>query len=1301
MSAIDRAKAKAAELGSAGQQASGSFMTLNRSLEDLGLSAQKIQNINRYLRESNPQILQRQLAAVREELVRLGASAQEIDKITRELTEAQGEADKTRGKLGGIESALLALGASAAFSKLLSEMREYVAEAERMYNATKGLVEVSKNLGYNVGEATKAVQDTAKIGFMSMTESAQAYKTALAMGLDIEQTTTLIKAMADAAAYNRQAHYGWGQAIVVSMEGIKNGNSVLTDAVGVTKNLSVMQAEYARTIGTTAGKLTDAQKIQAAYNGFLRESEIFTGNAAVALSDYTGIVSSYNTAVQTLEVSLGESIKPLFAAFYEVLTPIIVSLAEWVTENKELVSGLFAAGVAVTGFAAAMGTLLGIINAIKFAMPVLEGALAGIGLTMGPVGWAIAAIGAVAAGLGMYTAHAREAAKAAEQVSEAQSKMNAQLERSPILRSANEVKQLQESEKELAALLEERIELQERLREAEASSVDNWDALPELDQLESKLEKIDEQLATLGHGSFEEATTNLRRMREEIDKSSVAMYQMNKAEYESLATRRSQIEDVDTLMNRYKALNSENKLTNEQNTELSETINALKKEYPDLTWEIDAQGRARIANIDVIEDQIGAERNMLEASSAAAKAQIENQIKVTEANKKAIEAQIKNYQALLEVISAVAGVSISGPEKSEIKSQFEGFVDPLAERSMANFINDNKDKVSEEIKTQLEGQKKQLEAANEAKKSMEKSLQNLSSGEFIKIDNSKNGDKQKKEKKGKSPEEIAREERKKAYDAELATIQYQADMYDWSAERQIAAYEKVRASHKQHLKETVDDARQLNLQIKRLGEDSARSRYEFSTEWISREERRMQDSYKTEEAIAKMKIDAWTRLRDKYKKDSEEYKKSDEQLYQARKQLVRAQFDASSDWIEAESRRMEEAGKSENEIAQMKVEAWRRVRDRYAKDSEFYKKADEQLYQARKSFVKDTQKVAEDLYKAQKTNIDKAKKAELDAIEERKKAALSDYDERIKAIDRLKQKEREGNDDADYETLLAEKRARLALLQSAVGPDGIRERDELAKEIERMQLEHNRDLRERNLDEQKQTLQDEKTEREKAFDKEKSDAEAKYDALIAAFSDFSGDVKSVESAISAFRINSNAETNKQILSDLDSFVAQYNAKMAAISRANSYDSELAEYNANKDAWTKAKSRNDAMEMSRLNARNIEIRSKYGIAQDTGKLPSFDVGGVVPGPVGQPMQAVIHGGEAIFNPMQLSKLFAMLNAPAPTLRYDRPAASAQTIVNHIDMSVNDAVFEDKADVETLYSERERVASRVRTSGVKSV
>ncbi|OZQ73933.1 hypothetical protein CA598_31650, partial [Paenibacillus sp. VTT E-133291] len=289
-------------------------------------------------------------------------------------------------------------------------------------------------------------------------------------------------------------------------------------------------------------------------------------------------------------------------------------------------------------------------------------------------------------------------------------------------------------------------------------------------------------------------------------------------------------------------------------------------------------------------------------------------------------------------------------------------------------------KVAEEAKQGRDLALAQQQKYSDAAREMEKLAAEVESGAqtFTKDIIPQDAPKAAKEKKakGKTAAELAAEARKAAYDADMKTVQFQADFYDMTADAQIKKYEELRKKHAKFLAESIDDARTLQLQLKRLSEDSAQSRYDFSVTWIDAESKRMEDGGKSELKIAEMKLASWTRLRNRYAKDSAEYIAADDQVRQSRKNVAtateseaRAQYNASSKWISAEERRMSDAGKSETEIAQMKIDAWTRVRDRYAKDSEYYAQADEQLYNLRKSMTKLTQDLATDLVKTQKAAI--------------------------------------------------------------------------------------------------------------------------------------------------------------------------------------------------------------------------------------------------------------------------------------------------------------------------------------------
>jgi hypothetical protein len=1130
-----------------------------------------------------------------------------IDKAKAKTKELGDSADKASRSFVGMGEAIAALGAGTALGKMIGVMREVVSESNKMYNALTGLRELSKGLGQDVNAVTKAAQDLASKGFMSMAEAAEAYKTALATGYSLEEATKLINSMADAAAFNRQSHYDMAGAVLASLQGIKNQNSELTDAVGITTNLSVMYDRYAQTLGKSAAKLTDAEKAQAALNGFLSEAAIYAGNADIAMQGYTGASAEFTQSITNAKVALGDGLKPVFEEIMRSITPVIVSFTEWAEDNKELVAGLATGTTTVLGLVTALLTATSVVKALSVA-------LKGLQASAGVFGVISLAIGVVVGGLSALIARNKEAAEAVKAHDDAQQSLNQTLRAAPYGRSVDDVKALQKSLEELNPVLEERAKLQERLNEIEAFG-ERGEGTPallsEAMDISEALEKIDKQLYDMGYDTFDDAAAKAREMKDAIEESVPALMQMEREQLANVAAQVKHIDSVNALKREYDELNAKEKLSEEQKQRLGEVVKALTQEYPSLVSNLDEENRWHIKNYDALGELIKAEQDSVDASAQASKARYENWRRET-------ESKLKLARTQLEALQKLEGASTANPK---LPAALGAYVDRIAEgteKSLQGTVN----------KYQLQ--------INE----IDKDLQSITAGAFDKFvtststtgaaaDNKASG----KAGSTKTAAEKAAEARRKAFETDLATIQYQTEMFDWSADRQIQAYEKLQKTHSKYLKESTDDRRTLNLQLKRLQEDSAQSQFDFSAEWIAREERRM-----------------------------------------------------------------EESGKTEREIAQMKMDAWTRVRDRYAKDTEMYKRADEELYRARKEFTAKTIELSNDLVKVEKSRIEDTKKRELEALKKSKQAALDKYQAEIDAIDELMAKQDQLNADVDYETELREKQARADLLASAVGPEGIQEREDLLKEIERMQLEHERELQKRSLQEQKSALEKERDAQEAEFNREIERTEAQYDALLEAFNAYGGDIKTIEAAIADFRISESAKANAAILADLDAFVAQYTAKMASVTAANQA-ADLAEYNANKDAYDAAAARGDRAEMERLRARNQAIRDKYGITQDTGRLQSFATGGIVRGKNGEPVIVQAHAGEMVLNAQQQAVLFEALSGVS-TRPVSQPAGAVTQNTYNIDMGAEEIVIEDPATARQFFDERARVVQRLQTEGVKT-
>ncbi|MBP1905506.1 hypothetical protein J2Z32_002136 [Paenibacillus turicensis] len=1214
--ASDNTAARLAALEDSTKQAGNQFASFNGKLKEIGLSADQVSRVGKALGEVNAKPTETQIKAVREELVRLGASADQIEKVERELKETEKQADKTKQGMAGLNSALTSLGAGFAAKSIVDTVTSLADEANKLQMSYSGVTAVSKALNVDVSESIGLVEELSNRWGLNQTTLAETVKTYLSAGLTLKETKDLIIATADAAAYNRQAHLSWDEAILQTARGIKQGNSELTDAAGITTNLSVMYDRYAKTLGTTAGKLTEAGKVQAAYNGMINESAMFVGNADEAMAGYTGVQATFTNTIKQARAEIGGAFVPALQEVLELITPLIKNTADWASQNKEVIAGTAAAGLAIT-------SLISVVGALSAAFVVLNSAMGGIGVVL-------TLLGAVAAGVLAYGAAADSASGSVLRLANSQGELNAKMKDAANWTSTD-LKNAREDIKQLEDLVAERRILQSKMDELRAKMPDMSNPQPgnpdpeltrELIEIRKGIDEIDDALRDLDFKTPEEAARAIDALKEATKNAVNATLQEQDATFAAAAANNERLKSLEASLTVYEQLNARQTLDAAQKQELRDATIALTSAYPGLNAVMDAEGRLRVTNIELAGQQIAAERDMLNATLNYEDQRLASLQRTTEAQKESIEAQIKNYEALmatmLDVISTTNSANTLQQEKNYVRSMGE-----------VNSLYSEQNQVQASL-NDIKARRAKLSSGN-----IPRSGGSRSEGLYDTSPAKAKKSGAKTQKSGKSAAELAAEARKKAYDADLATIRYMSDFYDWDADMQIKKYEELQKKHAKFLKESQADARTLNLQLKRLGEDSVKSRYEFSAEWITKEERRM-----------------------------------------------------------------EESGKTETEIAQMKLDAWTRVRDRHAKDSELYKRADEEVYRARKDLTTKTTKLAIDLVKTQKSSIDTVKKAEIEAIKQRKQAALADYDARIKAIDELLAKEAELNSDIDYETQLREKNARIDLLASAVGPEGIQEREDLIKERDRMILEHDRDLRKRELESQKKALTDERTIEEKKYDDKIQRTENLYDMLLTAFDGYSGDIKTIEAVLADFRVSEAARANTKILTELDAFIVQYNAKMAKVAVLQESD-DLATYNSNKEAWVAAKAMGNTQEMARLNAENEALRKKYGIKTDDGKkLQSFRVGGIVQGVGDEPVVVKAHAGEMVLNDRQQAVLWDAINGG---IRVQNPSNSGgDTIIhNTFDMSVGEVTLEDNADIAAMYNERRRSVERLQTQGIKTL
>lgn len=248
--------------------------------------------------------------------------------------------------IAGIATAGLALGGLAStIGDLTSAYNDYQA-------AMNGVKAVASATGNSVSESLSSIKEITASGLVSQEDAAAAMKNLQLYGYSVEEATEMIKIMTDAAVYNRQANYSVSESVRVTTEGIRMENSALSDASGITTNIAKMHENYAAQLGKTTANLTNAEKAQAVYNGYLQEGGIFAGNA----ESYTSTLAG---SQQRLETALTQ-VKQIMGAVFDQFAPIINGIAEWVSNNEELIASI---GVFV-GLLVGGG---GLITAVKLA----------------------------------------------------------------------------------------------------------------------------------------------------------------------------------------------------------------------------------------------------------------------------------------------------------------------------------------------------------------------------------------------------------------------------------------------------------------------------------------------------------------------------------------------------------------------------------------------------------------------------------------------------------------------------------------------------------------------------------------------------------------------------------------------------------------------------------------------------------------------------------------------------------------------------------------------------------------------
>ncbi len=215
----------------------------------------------------------------------------------------------------------------------------------KVYNqfesASMGLKSILDAQGKSFQEAQGFIKDYVSDGLIPMSDAVTAFKTLSAAGYNIEETEKVMLRLKDASAFGRQASLTMGEAVRSASEGIKNENSILLDNSGITKNLSLMWADYATSIGKGVNSLNKQEKIQAVVNGIMAESNFQVGDAAKYSATLGGGLAALNSQFTQLKGAIGAVFAPALSALLPFITSAISKFMEFATVLASISKYLF------------------------------------------------------------------------------------------------------------------------------------------------------------------------------------------------------------------------------------------------------------------------------------------------------------------------------------------------------------------------------------------------------------------------------------------------------------------------------------------------------------------------------------------------------------------------------------------------------------------------------------------------------------------------------------------------------------------------------------------------------------------------------------------------------------------------------------------------------------------------------------------------------------------------------------------------------------------------------------------------
>lgn len=279
-----------------------------------------------------------------------------LETAKKRLQEIEQQNEQVQNSNNQLDASFIAMSAGivASLAKIKSAVDEGVDKYNTYTNSMNALQKTAKSTKNSMTNIKNAMEDVNEFKFIDDADLSKSMQNLLRYGFTVEQASEMLKVMQDAAVGNKEPQYELSEAIKVTTDGIRMENSVLSNAVGVEKNIAQMHEDYAKSMGKSTDALTQAEKVQAVYNGFMEEAGDYIGSAKEMSETYQGQQSQLNAVDLELSRTIGESMIPALTQYSSLQLSITKTLTEFVSNHKSATSGIIAFAVTLAAATVAM-----------------------------------------------------------------------------------------------------------------------------------------------------------------------------------------------------------------------------------------------------------------------------------------------------------------------------------------------------------------------------------------------------------------------------------------------------------------------------------------------------------------------------------------------------------------------------------------------------------------------------------------------------------------------------------------------------------------------------------------------------------------------------------------------------------------------------------------------------------------------------------------------------------------------------------------------------------------------------------